>query len=67
MIKLIKQLLDDFKSNYLYTIGLALVLALFTYDCYDGSKYFPDSTVQKNAGYSGPVPHSGYGVRFYHK
>ena len=64
---MIKQLFDDFKSNYLYTIGIVLLLAFFTYDNYEGTKFFPDGKVQKNAGYSGPVPHSGFGVRFYHK
>jgi len=64
---MIKTILNDFKSNYFYSIALAVLLGWFTYDCYAGSKFFPDSNVQKNAGYSGPVPHSGYGVRFYHK
>jgi len=42
-------------------------LAFFAFYSYRGAEYFPGNSVQKNAGYNGPVPHSGYGVRFYHK
>jgi hypothetical protein len=64
---MIKKFLDDVKSNIWYSAVVALVLCWFTGYLYLGKKYFPDSGVQKNAGYSGPIPHSGYGVRFYHK
>jgi hypothetical protein len=55
------------KSNIIYTSVVVLLLLLFTYCNYIGSRYFPGGGVQKNAGYNGPIPHSGYGVRFYHK
>ena len=64
---MIKRLLNDIKSNILYSLVVLLILGWFVWDGYLGSKFFADSGIQKNAGYSGPVPHSGYGVRFYHK
>jgi hypothetical protein len=64
---MIKKILDDFKSNMVYGAVVILLLGWFGYKSYGGSKFIPDNSVQKNAGYNGPVPHSGYGVRFYHK
>jgi hypothetical protein len=64
---MIKRLLDDMKANIWYSCVVGLLLAFFTYSAFTGSKYFPDSNIQKNAGYKGVVPHSGFGVRFYHK
>ena len=64
---MINLILDYIKSNIFYVAAVLLLLGGFAFESYRGSDYFPDSTVQKNAGYSGPVPHSGYGVRFYHK
>jgi len=58
---------DAIKSNIIYATAVALLLGWFSYTSFIGNVYFPGSGVQRNAGYSGPVPHSGYGVRFYHK
>jgi hypothetical protein len=60
-------LLNDLKSNIWYSCVAAALLIFFTYSAFSGSKYFPDGNIQKNAGYKGVVPHSGFGVRFYHK
>lgn len=64
---MIKPILDYLKPNIIYSALLIGLLAWFAYNSYIGADYFPNNTVQKNAGYNGPVPHSGYGVRFYHK
>jgi hypothetical protein len=64
---MIKKLFDYIRSNIWYTCLVGELLIFFTYSNYAGSKFFPDSNIQKNAGYQGVVPHSGYGVRFYHK
>ena len=58
---------DAIKSNLIYGAVLAMLLGWFAYTSFIGDVYFQGSSVQRNAGYSGPVPHSGYGVRFYHK
>jgi hypothetical protein len=58
---------DSIKSNIIYSIALVLLIGWFSYAGFTGNVYFAGSSVQHNAGYSGPVPHSGYGVRFYHK
>ena len=58
---------DSIRSNIIYSTALALLLGWFAYIGFMGNVYFPGNSVQRNAGYSGPVPHSGYGVRFYHK
>ncbi len=55
------------KNNIIYSALVIILLVLFTLDNLMGFEYFPTDNVQKNAGYNGPVPHSGYGVRFYHK
>jgi hypothetical protein len=64
---MIKKITSDLISNFLYSAVVVVLLTWFTYENYEGSKFIPDKNVQKNAGYNGPVPHSGYGVRFYHK
>jgi hypothetical protein len=64
MIKLIK---EHLKANVIYSGFVILLLVLFTFFGVIGSDYFTGGNVQKNAGYNGPIPHSGYGVRFYHK
>ncbi len=64
---MIKNIFGDIRSNIIYTIAVIVLLSAFGCETYAGSKYFPDAAVQKNAGYNGVVPHSGYGVRFYHK
>ena len=60
-------IVEYLKSNIIYSIVVALLLGWFVYSDYLGSNYFNGSAVQRNAGYNGPIPHSGYGVRFYHK
>jgi hypothetical protein len=64
MIKTIK---EAFKTNITYAIIVALIMAWFGYNSFTGQAYFQSSGVQRNAGYAGPIPHSGYGARFYHK
>lgn len=64
---MIKNLLSDFKTMIWYSCAVAALLIFFAYSDFSGSKFFPDGNIQKNAGYKGVVPHSGYGVRFYHK
>ena len=64
---MIKFITDHIKANWVYSIFVLLLLVLFTYCDVIGSNYFHSSGVQRNAGYSGPIPHAGYGVRFYHK
>ena len=64
---MIEIVLAYLKANIIYSILVSLLLGWFAYNCYLGTNYFAGNNVQKNAGYSGPVPHSGYGVRFYHK
>ena len=54
-------------ANKIYTVVVLLLLGWFSYQSLIGVPYFKDSGVQKNAGYTGPIPHSGYGTRFYHK
>jgi hypothetical protein len=66
-MKMIKDFLADSKSMIWYSCTVAALLIFFTYSAFTGSKFFPDGNIQKNAGYKGVVPHSGYGVRFYHK
>ncbi len=67
MNKFIRLIIDDIKSNIIYSAAVLLLLTGFTVYGYRGAKFFSDSGVQKNAGYNGPIPHSGYGGRFYHK
>jgi hypothetical protein len=67
MIAMIKKLPNDLKSNIWYACVVGALLVFFSYSAFSGSKFFPDSNIQKNAGYKGVVPHSGFGVRFYHK
>jgi len=64
---MIKKLLNDLKTTFWYGCAVAALLVFFTYSAFTGSKFFPDGNIQKNAGYKGVTPHSGYGVRFYHK
>ena len=64
---MIKAIFGHLKSNIVYTTLVLALLALFTYHTYVGSNYFQADTAKKNAGYGGVVPHSGYGMRFYHK
>ncbi len=64
---MIKNLLSDFKTMIGYGCAVVALLIFFTWSTFTGSKFFPDGNIQKNAGYKGVVPHSGYGVRFYHK
>lgn len=64
---MIEKFLNDLKSNIWYACIIAALLVFFGYSAFTGSKFFPDSNIQKNAGYKGVVPHSGFGVRFYHK
>jgi hypothetical protein len=63
----IKDLAGDMRSMLWYSCTIAALLIFFTYSAFTGTKYFPDGNIQKNANYRGVVPHSGYGVRFYHK
>ncbi|MBV8391120.1 MAG: hypothetical protein JO080_15045 [Mucilaginibacter sp.] len=55
------------KENKIYIIIAGLIIGFFTWSAFTGRAYWQDTTVTHNAGYTGPVPHSGYGVRFYHK
>jgi len=64
---MIKTFLIDLKTAIWYGCAVIALLVFFTYSAFTGTKYFPDGNIQKNAGYKGVVPHSGYGVRFYHK
>ena len=64
---MINLILNILKSNIIYSALVIALLAFFAFYSYRGAEYFPGNSVQKNAGYNGPIPHSGYGVRFYHK
>jgi len=64
---MIKTIIAAIKTNIIYTVVVAGLLTWFIYDNLNGAEFFHESGVQKNAGYHGPIPHSGYGVRFYHK
>ena len=67
MMTMIKKLWGDLKAELWYSCAIAALLLFFSYSAYSGSKFFPDGNIEKNAGYKGVVPHSGFGVRFYHK
>lgn len=64
---MIKKVIEAVGASLWYGIAVLVVVASFAFESYSGTRFFPDSGVQKNAGYNGPIPHSGYGVRFYHK
>ena len=59
--------MDDIKSNKFFLIITMVILGIYTFMSFSGKGYWQSSGVTRNAGYSGPIPHSGYGVRFYHK
>ncbi|MCR8560366.1 hypothetical protein KXD93_22120 [Mucilaginibacter sp. BJC16-A38] len=64
---MIRNLITDLKTSVWYGLAVIALLTVFSYSAFTGTKFFPDGNIQKNAGYRGVVPHSGYGVRFYHK
>jgi hypothetical protein len=64
MIETIK---EAFKTNIIYAVIVAGLMGWFGYESFTGQAYFQSNGVQRNAGYNGPIPHSGYGARFYHK
>jgi hypothetical protein len=64
---MIEKIIDAIKTNIIYAALAGGLLTWFIYDNLNGSEFFHESGVQKNAGYRGPIPHSGFGVRFYHK
>lgn len=55
------------KSNAIYIAIVAAIVGYYSYAAFDGLAFWESNEVQRNAGYNGPVAHSGYGVRFYHK
>jgi hypothetical protein len=55
------------KSNAIYIAIVAAIVGYYSYAAFDGLAFWESNDVQRNAGYNGPVAHSGYGVRFYHK
>jgi hypothetical protein len=59
--------LEDIKANKIFVIVTALIVLGFSYMSFAGMGYWQSANVTHNAGYHGPIPHSGYGVRFYHK
>jgi len=59
--------LDDIKANKFFVIAIIVIAGVYTMMSFTGRGYWQSSGVTRNAGYTGPIPHSGYGVRFYHK
>jgi len=63
-----KMNIDDLKSNKIFLIATALIVLGFSYMSFGGTGYWQSANVTHNAGYrGGPISHSGYGARFYHK
>ena len=54
-------------DNKIYIIIASLIIGFFGWSAFAGRAFWEDATVTHNAGYAGPIPHGGYGVRFYHK
>lgn len=59
--------LEDIKSNKVFVIITLVIVGVYSFMSISGRAYWQSTGVTRNAGYSGPIPHSGYGVRFYHK
>ena len=59
--------MDSIKENKIYLIIASLLIVFYSWSAFAGRAFWESTTVTRNAGYTGPIPHSGYGVRFYHK
>jgi len=60
-------MMNPIKDNKIYIIIATLIIGFYSWSAFAGRAFWEDTPVTRNAGYTGPIPHSGYGVRFYHK